>query len=48
MRAAWFIGALISLLPLLTVGQFNGVTVIGVAIMAVATIRIIRKEGMSL
>jgi hypothetical protein len=45
MRAAWFVGALISLLPLLTVGQFNGVTAFGVAVMTVATIRIIRKEG---
>jgi hypothetical protein len=45
MRAAWFVGALISLLPLLIVGQFNGVTALGVAVMTVATIRIIKKEG---
>jgi hypothetical protein len=45
MRAAWFIGALISLAPLLIVGQFNGVTAFGVAVMTVATIRIISKEG---
>jgi hypothetical protein len=44
-RAAWFVGALISLAPLLIVGQFNGVTAFGLAVMAVATIRIIRKEG---
>jgi hypothetical protein len=46
MRAAWFIGALISLLPLLIVGQFNGVTAFGIAVMTVATIRIIKKEGL--
>jgi hypothetical protein len=45
MRSAWFVGALISLLPLLIVGQFNGVTAFGVAVMTIATIRIIRKEG---
>jgi hypothetical protein len=45
MRSAWFVGALISLAPLLIVGQFNGVTAFGVAVMTVATIRIIRKEG---
>jgi hypothetical protein len=47
MRAAWFVGALISLLPLLIVGQFNGVTAFGVAVMTVATIRIIRKDGIA-
>jgi hypothetical protein len=45
MRAAWFVGALISLLPLLIVGQFNGLTIVGLIILAVATIRIIKKEG---
>jgi hypothetical protein len=46
-RAAWFVGALISLLPLLIVGQFNGLTIVGLIIVAVATIRIIRKEGLA-
>jgi len=47
MRAVWFAGVLISLVPLVTLGQFNGLTVVGVLIVAVATIRIIRKEGLS-
>jgi hypothetical protein len=45
MRGTWFVGALISLLPLLIVGQFNGLTIVGLIIVAVATIRIIRKDG---
>jgi uncharacterized membrane protein YgaE (UPF0421/DUF939 family) len=47
MRAAWFVGALISLLPLLIVGQFNGLTIVGLIVVAIATVRIIRKEGLA-
>jgi hypothetical protein len=47
MRAVWLVGALISLLPLLIVGQFNGVTAFGVAVMTVATIRTIKKEELA-
>lgn len=45
MRAVWFLGVLIALVPLVTLGVFNGLTLVGLIIMTVATIRIIRKEG---
>lgn len=47
MRILFFIGVLISLVPLVTLGIFNGLTIVGLIIVTVATIRIIRKEGLS-
>lgn len=47
MRAVFFAGVLISLVPLVTLGQFNGLTIVGLLIVTVATIRIIRKDGLA-
>lgn len=47
MRAVFFAGVLISLVPLVTLGIFNGLTIVGLIIVAVATIRIIRKDGLA-
>jgi hypothetical protein len=47
MRVLWLVGVLISLVPLVTLGIFNGLTIVGLIIVAVATIRIIRKDGLA-
>lgn len=47
MRGLWLVGVLISVMPLLTVGQFNGLTIVGLIIVAVATVLIIKKEGLA-
>jgi hypothetical protein len=47
MRIVWFIGVLVSLVPLVTLGVFNGLTIVGLIIVGFATWRIIKKEGLS-
>ena len=47
MRGLWFVGAAVSLVPLVTVAQFNGLTFAGLIVVGLATWRIIKKEGLS-
>lgn len=47
MRSLFFTGAAISLVPLVTLGIFNGLTILGLTIVAVAVYRIIKKEGLA-
>lgn len=47
MRTLFFTGVLISLVPLVTLGIFNGLTIVGLLIVAFATYRIIKKEGLA-
>jgi hypothetical protein len=44
MRGVFFAGAAVSLLPLLTLGIFNGLSILGLAIVAFAVAAIIRRE----
>ncbi|MBK5238854.1 MAG: hypothetical protein JJE28_07065 [Actinomycetales bacterium] len=45
MRAVFFAGALISLVPLLAFGVFNGLTIVGLLIVGLTTFYIIKKES---
>lgn len=47
MRWLWFAGVVVSLVPLVTLGIFNGLTIVGLIVVAVATVRIIKKEGLA-
>lgn len=47
MRITFFVGVLISLIPLITVGTFNGLSLLGVLIVGVATYRVIKRDGLA-
>jgi hypothetical protein len=47
MRSLFFAGVLISLIPLFIYAVFNGLSLLGLAIVAFAVYRIIKKEGLA-
>jgi hypothetical protein len=47
MRVTFFVGAAISLIPLITEGIFNGLSLLGLIVVAFSVYRIIRKEGLA-
>lgn len=47
MRAVWFLGVLIALVPLVTLGVFNGLTMLGLAVVVFATYRVIKRDGLA-
>ena len=47
MKIFFFVGVLISLIPLITVGTFNGISLLGLIVVAFSVYRILKKEGLS-
>lgn len=47
MRALWFVGAAIAVIPMFALGIFNGLTVAGLIVVGFATYRIIKSEGLA-
>lgn len=45
MTGVFFTGAAVSLVPLITLGIFNGLSILGLAIVAFAVVAIIRRES---
>jgi hypothetical protein len=46
MRVTFFVGVAVALAPLLFSGTFNGLTVAGLVVVALTTVRMIQKEGL--
>jgi hypothetical protein len=45
-RAVFFAGAALSLVPLFAFGVFNGLSIIGLGVVTFAVVAIIRREGL--
>jgi hypothetical protein len=44
MRALWVFGVLVSLVPLVTVGAFNGLSVLGLLVVGFSAFSVLRSE----